>query len=375
MLMPYIEDSPTPNTFRQLSGIDVYTSSPSEDVQSGEAFMARLRQVAQWSDRHGCRGMLIYTDNRSSDPWVLAQDVIARTNRLSPLIAVQPAYMHPYAAAQKVAALARVYGRSVDLNLVAGGFQFDLAALDDRLGHDARYERLSEYGLIMTKLLAGERVTVRGQYYNVFGLKLHWHVSNDLFPRLTVSGSSPGGLKCAGLLNAAAVMYPKPLSPAQAYSATVLEEAQRAELHTGIRIGILARETAAAAWSEAKAWFPDNPEGQAMRNDAVQATDSSWLHQLSTLTGDHNTIGQGVYWLGPFASAKSFCPYLVGSYDDVAAYLSAYLRGGVRLIILDCPRREEDLVHAYNALQRSASTEVTSVPAWDKPPAALDRRG
>jgi alkanesulfonate monooxygenase len=348
-------------TFREISGIEVYTSSPSETVPSPESYVARLRQVAQWSDWHGCRGMLIYTDNRSSDPWVLAQDVIAHTETLAPLIAVQPVYMHPYAAAQKLAALARVYKRSIDLNFVAGGFQYDLAALDDRLGHDARYERLSEYGSILTKLLKGDRVTIKGQYYNVFGLKLDWNVSTDLYPMLTASGSSPAGLKCAQALGAVAVMYPKPLEPHQvSNSSSVFSEAQSAGVHTGIRIGILARESAEDAWTEAKMRFPENPSGEAMRKSAVQATDSSWLRQLSTLADQEKAAGRDVYWLGPFGSLKSFCPYLVGAYDEVASYLAAYLRGGVRLIILDAPREEQDLDHAYRVIQRAVSIGMDS---------------
>lgn len=354
-------------TFRQFGEIDIYTSSPSEDGLSHEAYVSKLRQVAQWSDQHGCRGMLMYTDNHGSDPWVLAQDVIAHTHTLSPLIALQPVYMHPYAAAQKVVALARIYGRSVDLNLVAGGFRFDLAALGDFLEHDARYERLSEYGLLMMKLLTGKRITAEGRYYRVFGLQLEGSVGDDLLPRLTVSGSSPGGLKCAGVLKATAVMYPKPLHPAQTNSVNVLAEAQCAGLRAGVRIGILARETAEQAWTEAKARFPENPEGQAMHKTAVQTSDSSWLLQLSDLKSDHPAMRRDVYWLGPFGS-DTYCPYLVGSYDDVAFYLSAYLRGGVRLIILDCPREEEDLVHAHAALQRSMCGAVDSNVMQFEPP-------
>ena len=340
--------------FQQISGIDVYTSSPSERVPSPESYVSRLRQAAQWSDQHGCRGMLIYTDNRSSDPWVLAQDVIVHTEKLSPLIAVQPVYMHPYAAAQKLAAMTRVYGRSIDLNFVAGGFQYDLAALDDRLEHDDRYERLAEYGAILTQLLKDKAVTMRGQYYNVFGLKLNWNVSKDLFPRLTVSGSSAAGLKCARALGAVVVMYPKPLQPEQILDPSpIFVEAQSAGLRTGIRIGILARESGEDAWAEARKRFPEDPSGEAMRKAAVQATDSSWLRQLSTLADSDKTAVRDVYSLGPFASLKSFCPYLVGSYDAVASYLSAYLRGGVQVVILDAPREEQDLEHAYLVLQRA----------------------
>jgi alkanesulfonate monooxygenase len=363
------------NTFREIGGIDVYTSGPAENDPTGEAFIARLRKTARWSDQYGCRGMLIYTDNRSSDPWVLAQDVIAHTNSLSPLIALQPVYMHPYAAAQKVAALARIFGRSVDLNFVAGGFQFDLTALDDRLGHDARYDRLSEYGVIMRRLLTGDRVTVQGMYYKVFGLQLGWVMDSDLLPRFTVSGSSPGGLKCAELMNAIAVMYPKPLDPAKTYSPPVLAETQNARICIGIRIGILARQTEEEAWREARARFPEDPRGQAMRKAAVQASDSSWLHQLSALTGDDHSARRDVYWLGPFGSSKSFCPYLVGSYQNVATYLSAYLRGGVQLIILDCPSEEADLAHAHTVLQQCVSGGTTSETVLSGPTADAARTG
>lgn len=342
-------------TFQHIGGIDIYTSSPSEHIKSNEPYIKRLREVAQWSDRYGCRGMLIYTDNRASDPWVLAQDVITCTNTLRPLIAVQPVYMHPYAVSQKITTLAEVYGRAVDLNFVAGGFQFDLAALGDKTAHDDRYERLSEYGEIVTTLLRGERVTVQGKHYNIFGLKLDRAVSNDLLPGLTVSGSSPSGRNCAKLLGAVAVMYPEPFHGTQPPRESELSQIQGTGLPVGIRIGILARETASDAWQEAKLRFPNSPQGQTLRKAAVQVTDSSWLHQLSTIAGAEATVEHDVYWMGPFTNGKSFCPYLVGSYSDVAAYLSCYFRNGVRFVILDCPNEEQDLAHARTAIQRSAN--------------------
>jgi alkanesulfonate monooxygenase len=348
-----------PQTFRELNGIDVYTSSPSERALTSAQYLARLRSVSQWSDRYGCRGMLIYTDNHSLDPWVLADDVIAHTTALSPLIAVQPVYIHPYAAAQKVGSLAQLYGRSVDLNFVAGGFKFDLAALDDRLEHDARYERLAEYGTILARLVKGERVTVQGRYYSVFGLKLDAHAPEPLLPRLTVSGSSPGGLKCAETIGATAVMYPKPLEPGW-MSAPVPSRERQPKVPTGIRIGILARETADDAWRVAERRFPEDAKAQAWTQAAVQGSDSSWLQQLGALTQDRSALERDVYWTGPFANGRSFCPYLVGSYDEVATYLSAYLRGDVRVIILDCPTDEDDLRHAHTVVRLAVSSLVAS---------------
>jgi hypothetical protein len=50
--------------------------------------------VAQWSDRAGYEGVLIYTDNRSVDPWLAAQMVLQTTSRLTPLVAPQPVCLH-----------------------------------------------------------------------------------------------------------------------------------------------------------------------------------------------------------------------------------------------------------------------------------------
>jgi alkanesulfonate monooxygenase len=274
--------------------------------------------------------------------------------------------MHPYAAAQRVCSLAHLYGRPIDLNFVAGGFKFDLAALDDRLAHDARYERLAEYATIFTRLVAGERISVQGRYYTVFGLQLAAHAPEHLRPRLTMSGASPAGLICAGVVGATAVMYPKPLAAIDGGVAPPGEADVEADVETGplqpigIRIGLLARDTDDAAWRLAAHRFPDDPVARRWTQTLARASDSAWLHQLSALVPDHSVPGRDVYWTGPFASGKSFCPYLVGSHERVAAYLSGYLRQDVRAIILDCPDDEEDLLHAQAVLQRATSGLVRS---------------
>ncbi|MDP9308759.1 MAG: LLM class flavin-dependent oxidoreductase, partial [Actinomycetota bacterium] len=68
----------------------------------GPSYLAQVVEVARWSERAGCRGMLIYTDNAIVDPWLVAQLVIENTERLCPLVAVQPLYLHPYTVAKMV---------------------------------------------------------------------------------------------------------------------------------------------------------------------------------------------------------------------------------------------------------------------------------
>ena len=154
------------------ASLQLFSTCPSSS-QCGDDYLDTLIQVARWSERAGCTGSLIYTDNSLVDPWLVAQTVIQNTRSLCPLVAVQPVYMHPYAVAKMVATLGRLYGRRVYLNMVAGGFKNDLAALNDSTPHDRRYERLVEYTAIIQRLLdGGAPVTLEGEFYRVKNLVL-----------------------------------------------------------------------------------------------------------------------------------------------------------------------------------------------------------
>ena len=139
-------------------GVEVFSTCP-DSRNLGDDYLRRVVDVSQWSDRAGCRGMLVYTDNGLVDPWLLAQLVLENTERLCPLVAVQPVYMHPYSVAKMVASLAFLHGRRVVLNMVAGGFRNDLLALDDDTEHDDRYVRLVEYTRILQGLLQDPRLS------------------------------------------------------------------------------------------------------------------------------------------------------------------------------------------------------------------------
>ncbi|NEQ71414.1 MAG: LLM class flavin-dependent oxidoreductase [Symploca sp. SIO2D2] len=86
-----------------------------------------------------------FENNQSPDVWQVAQLILQNSKNIVPLVGVQPVYMHPFSVAQKVATLGLIYGRLVDLNMIAGADRRELAMLGDRLSHDDRYVRLSEY--------------------------------------------------------------------------------------------------------------------------------------------------------------------------------------------------------------------------------------
>lgn len=325
--------------------VELFSTCPQSKDLPASAFRERVADVAKWSDRAGYRGILVYTDNQLVDPWLVAQQVIEATDRLCPLVAVQPAYMHPYTVAKMVSSLAHIYGRRVFLNMVAGGFRNDLLALGDPTDHDERYARLVEYTMLVKRLLRGERVSFSGRYYTVENLSLKPALDPDLFPGIFVSGSSDAGVAAARAIGATAVKYPKP--PHEEVSTT----ADGAGI--GMRVGVIARDHDSQAWKVARARFPEDRKGQVTHALAMKISDSHWHQQLSKL-GAEPPSSENPYWLGPFENYKTFCPYLVGSYSTVAVELARYIDLGFETFILDIPPDEEELQHTAVAFEQAS---------------------
>lgn len=327
-------------------GVEIYSTCPQSTEGSGEAYVRHVEEVARWSEEHGCTGTLVYSDNRLVDPWLLSQIVLRSTERLAPLVAVQPVYMHPYTAANMVATLGHMHGRRVCLNMVAGGFKRDLEALNDGTPHDRRYDRLVEYTTIVKRLLAGEEaVSFEGEFYRVKELGLSPALPGELHPEVFVSGSSEAGRAAARVLGATPVKYPEPVGE---------DEGAELEpgLQAGIRVGIIAREDGGEAWSVAHRRFPPDREGQLTHKLAMKVSDSVWHRKLSRMA-ERRAAEDDPYWLVPFENYKSMCPYLVGSYERVAGELARYVELGYRKFILDIPPSEEALRHTGETFRRA----------------------
>ncbi|MGO9899370.1 MAG: LLM class flavin-dependent oxidoreductase [Solirubrobacteraceae bacterium] len=344
---PY-ETGATQGECEPKAAITVFSTCPQSREGLGEGYLKRIVDVARWSEDVGCAGILIYTDNGLVDPWMVAQHIIQNTERLAPLIAVQPIYMHPFTAANMVATLGHLYGRKIYLNLLAGGFRNDLLALNDPTPHDERYERTREYALLIKRLVAGENVTFSGRYYSVTNLRLAAPLPAEIQPGLLISGSSPAGLATAHAIGALAVKYPQRST----------DESPQHNEHSGVRVGIVARPLADEAWRVAHARFPEDRKGQLTQQLAMKVSDSQWHRQLAELSAEE-AHEDDPYWLWPFENYATFCPYIVGSYDRVAEELRRYISLGFSAFILDIPAAEEELRHIGVVFERAGAQLAT----------------
>jgi alkanesulfonate monooxygenase len=340
------EHSTAMGTAKRHDRFKLFSTCPPSNQAQPQSYSQQVRDIARWSEDAGCEGILVYTDNGLVDPWLVSQIIIESTERLCPLVAVQPVYMHPYSVAKMVTSFAYLYGRRLYLNMVAGGFKNDLAALNDVTPHYERYARLEEYTSIIQKLLgSSEPLVFDGRYYKVANLKLTPPLPAALLPGVFVSGSSDAGAEAAQRMGATAVEYPKPLAEYPNRRAVNGHE-------IGIRIGVIARDDASEAWSVARARFPEDRKGQITHQLAMKVSDSSWHRQLSDLADRPEE--ESPYWLVPFQNYKTFCPYLVGSYERVAEEVGRYVDVGYRTFILDVPASPEELEHIGAVFDRAA---------------------
>ena len=326
---------PHPNHFSM--DIELFTTTPQSVEFDRYHFLKEIKRISQQSERYGYKGILVYSDNRLADPWMMTGIILAETTHLLPMIALQPMYMHPYTVAKKIVSIGLIYNRPIALNLVAGGFVNDLTAIGDHTPHDKRYERLAEYAEIIQLLLTSKNaVTYKGEFYEIKNLKIQPVLPDHLQPDYYLSGSSDMAKKTAIGLGAKLIEYPEP----------TVDYAKSGRTNgngiKGIRVGILARHTHTKAWSDARIRFPKVRSGELTHQMAAKSSDSEWHKILSDLNG-YDVDDESVYWLGPFKHYHTFCPYLVGDFEEVARELSGYLQVGCTTCILDIPVSEIDL--------------------------------
>jgi alkanesulfonate monooxygenase len=321
--------------------VDVLTISPRTLDQA--LYWQNIKNVIRWSDKYNCTGVLIFTGNDTYiDPWLIAQTVFIDSVNLSPLIAVNPLYMHPFTAAKMISSFAYMFGRRVFLNMVTGTALSYLENLGDNLSHDERYERLKEYIVIIKSLIAGDGLTTfQGNFYRVSNLQVLPKVPKSLFPEFLLAGQSEAARKvCQAVGGIGTQMLPPDIN-------SILSDVR------GIHFGIITRNSEAQAWEVAHRLFPEDKVGQQILDHSMINTDSVWKRRMKAAISLENSSNQG-YWLEPFRNFEADCPYFVGDYTQVSELIVQLVCRGVRVVILDIPYHEEEFYHIDLAFKKAS---------------------
>jgi alkanesulfonate monooxygenase len=321
--------------------VKVFTVMPR--TQSAPQYLKKLRSLAACSEAIGCTGMLLFLGNDTPvDPWLAAHTILSETRSLRPLVAVNPVYMHPFAAARMISSLTLLFRRRIYLNLITGTSTADHAALDDGLPHDARYRRLGEYAAAVNMLLSrGRPASFEGEYYRLRNAQLIPGVADEMRPGMLLAGHSASARVLAESIGAESLQM---LGP------TLNDVPARV---TAFNFGVVARDSRDAAVEAAKRLFPVDDIGQEVAAKAMAATDATWKRALwKDFTSEE--IGADGYWLGPFRNGHADCPYLVGDHGSIAKHIVQLVERGCRTLIIDTPGDEQEIREIARAFAQAA---------------------
>ena len=303
-------------------------------------YVGELMPVARFADSNAFEGILLFEGNDVFvEPWAMAQHIMAATARTSPLIAVNPVYMHPFTAAKFVSSLAQLHGRKVYLNMITGTAVSDLHGLGDDQSHADRYVRLGEFVALMRQLLTSPRpVNFEGRFYRTRNLQLRPRLPRELMPEFLIAGQSGAAQRVAKETGCIKMQMLPP-------------DLDRGLDAPGMNFGIFAREGRDEARQAAKLRFRDNPDDRELLVLTMENTDSVWKRHL--YAGQNAELQDNGYWLLPFLTFQADCPYLVGSYEEIGAKLKAFAAKGLTTVMLDMVADEAEMQHVCKALAAS----------------------
>ncbi|MGW9171177.1 LLM class flavin-dependent oxidoreductase [Streptomyces decoyicus] len=301
------------------------------------ATLGYLTQIARAAEDLGFEGALTPTGAWCEDAWLTTAMLARETERLKFLVAFRPGIVAPTLAAQMAATFQRHSGGRLLLNVVTGGESHEQRAYGDFLDKDDRYARTGEFLEIVKELWDGKTVDFTGEQLRVAGARLAR--VPDPVPPVYFGGSSPAAGEVAARAADVYLTWGEPPAEVERKIAWIRELAARAgrRVRFGIRLHVITRDTAEAAWAEAQRLL-DGFGPEAIR--AVQAglarSESEGQRRMLALHGGR-TDGLEIspnLWAGIGLVRGGAGTALVGSHTEVAERIVEYQRLGIEEFIL-----------------------------------------
>jgi alkanesulfonate monooxygenase len=329
-----------------LSHGDAVGARPGLDAEPGQrrADLAYLGQVARAAEQSGFEAALTPTSSWCPDPWVLTAALTQQTERLKFLVAFRPAFLSPALAAQMAATYQRMSGGRLLINIVVGGDDAEQRRYGDFLSKDQRYAQAGEFLAVLRGALAGEVVDFAGRHVRVEGA----HVPEPVAPpAIYFGGSSAPALEVAAAHADVYLTWGEPPDQVAEKLARVRAAAERAgrTLRFGIRLHVIARDTAAEAWAETERLLAGLDPAAIERAQAkLRASGSEGQRRMLALHGgrtDQLEVSPGL-WAGVGLVRGGAGTALVGSHADVADRIEEYHALGIDEFVLSgYPHLEE----------------------------------
>jgi alkanesulfonate monooxygenase len=303
--------------------------------------------IAKAAETLGFTGALTPTSTWCEDAWVITAALAQRTDRFKYLVAFRPGLQSPTLAAQAAATYQRVTGGRLLLNVVTGGDDVEQRRFGDDLDKAARYERAGEFLTVFRRLWTGEPVDFRGRHLWVEGATI---VPAPTWPDIYLGGSSSAALDVAAEHADVYLTWGEPPDQVADKLDAVRRRAKDAgrELRYGIRLHVITRDTAAAAWAEADRLLAGLDPDAIRRAQAIQAASGSeGQRRMQALHGGRtdNLVVSPNLWAGVGLVRGGAGTALVGSHEQVADRIAEYHALGLDEFILSGYPHLEEAFH------------------------------
>jgi len=303
-----------------------------------------IGQIARAAEQLGFAGALTPTSSWCEDGWVMSAGLSQVTQRFKYLVAFRPGLMSPTLAAHMAATFQRTSGGRLLLNIVTGGDDVEQRRFGDHLDKHERYRRCAEFLHVVRELWTGETVDFRGEYYDIRSARL---IPATVWPDIYLGGSSSDAIDVAARYADVYLTWGEPPAAVAAKLDRVRERAKGAgrELRFGIRLHVIARDSAAEAWAQAQRLLDGLDPAAIKRAQAIQrASQSEGQRRMVALHGgrtDSLEVSPNL-WAGIGLVRGGAGTALVGSHTEVADRIAEYHALGIDEFILSgYPHLEE----------------------------------
>ncbi|GGY67560.1 LLM class flavin-dependent oxidoreductase [Streptomyces rochei] len=304
-----------------------------------------LSQIARAAEDLGFVGVLTPTGAWCEDAWLTTAMVAQHTERLKFLVAFRPGFVSPTLAAQMASTFQRHTGGRLLLNVVTGGESPEQRAYGDFLDKDARYRRTGEFLEVVRGLWAGETVDLRGEHLRVEDARLAR--VPDPVPEVYFGGSSPIAVEVAARHVDVYLTWGEPPAQVAEKIARTRASAEREgrTLRFGVRLHVITRDTAEAAWEQAHRLLDGfDPRTVASVQAGLARSESEGQRRMLALHGGSRD-GLEIHpnlWAGIGLVRGGAGTALVGSHDEVAERIEEYASVGIEEFVLSgYPHLEE----------------------------------
>ena len=271
-------------------------------------------------------------ENDQLEPWTASAAMSEATDRIEIMAAVKPLYFHPAILAKMALGIDEISNGRFAINLVSGWFLPELQRTGlPALEHDDRYRYSTEWISIVRKLMNGDQIEHKGEFFELHELYLRPRPMRPGGPRIYAGGESPPGRALAAGCADVFLINGRPLEQIPGVLAEVARVPRK--IPTPLKFGMSAFVIARPSADEAMAEYRYLLELSQADNFTEVFKGADAKAAMFKLNADMPVVGTN----GGTTSG------LVGSYDEVASRMLAFHEAGIETFMLQFQPIEPEL--------------------------------